>query len=485
VDFDHFSYDEKESSFAKTKISGQAQLFYFLQRSQKLLLVMVVVRKFDNIFLVLAYQPGGQHQEVGTNGIERGSEILRRQTKSFEPMNDVGGKEQDLKESNVGRPCLCGDLAQRIVVEEFSDVFLYRGSWLVEEIDAPSADFEVGDKDLVDILFVLEQSELLGFCRILWSGTADDHEAMQFAPLVVDFFPELSHLPAVFEPLEFAASSPLLEVRKLLGDHHIRTSRAVEEPYHTAAVETGVHPQADAASGDLRGYFGQADFEKGDRSARSDGIARSQSAMPELLEMGLETEQRMVGTPAAFLGVVANSCPLGSAIDNNNNRIQIEDQSGACLGKGKQVSPQAVVQPGQLADGFGRQALQEPAQGRLIGELVQSQHFQKGPVVLQNIGLVDAAEPHDDGEDKGHNEFGGMVIGAFLESGNVPLEQVAKSKLVAKTLNQPHPTEVSNVSFLEGKTDFSGTFWHVTQSTPLGAFLSQNFCSGNYGSLYS
>jgi hypothetical protein len=77
-----------------------------------------------------------------------------------------------------------------------------------------------------------------------------------------------------------------------------------------------------------------------------------------------------------------------------------------------------------------------------------------------------------------------MVIGAFLESGNVPLEQVAKYKLVAKTLNQPHPTEVSNVSFLEGKTDFSGTFWHVTQSTPLGTFLSQNFCSGNYGSLY-
>jgi hypothetical protein len=79
----HFSYDEKESSFAKTKISGQAQLFYFLQRSQKLLLVMVVVGKFDNIFLVLAYQPGRQHQEVNTNGIERGSEILRRQTKSL------------------------------------------------------------------------------------------------------------------------------------------------------------------------------------------------------------------------------------------------------------------------------------------------------------------------------------------------------------------------------------------------------------------
>jgi hypothetical protein len=38
----HFVYDGKESSFAETKISGQAQLFYFLQRSQELFLVMVV-----------------------------------------------------------------------------------------------------------------------------------------------------------------------------------------------------------------------------------------------------------------------------------------------------------------------------------------------------------------------------------------------------------------------------------------------------------
>jgi hypothetical protein len=44
---------------------------------------------------------------------------------------------------------------------------------------------------------------------------------------------------------------------------------------------------------------------------------------------------------------------------------------------------------------------------------------------------------------------------------------------------------VSNVGFLEGKTEFSGTFWHVTQSTPLGAFLSQYFWSADYSSLYS
>lgn len=446
---------------------------------------MVVVRKFDNILFVFAYQPGRQHQEIGTDSIQRGREVLRRQTESFEPMNDIGGKEQDLKESDVGRPRLCRDLAQGIVVEEFSDVFLYRGSWPVKEVHPPGTGFEVGDKDVVEIFFVLEKSELLGFCRIFWSGTADHHKAMELFPLVVDFLPELPYLPAILEPLKFAASSPILEVRELLGHHHIAASRAVEEPYHSAAVEARIHSEADAASGDLLGYFGQADFEEGDNPCGSDGVARSQSAMPELLEMGLETEKRMVGTPASFLGVVANSCALGSAIDDNNDRIQVEDQSGASVGKGKQVSPQAVVQPGQLADGFGRQALQEPAQGRLIGESLESEHFQKGPVVLQDFGLVDSPKPHDDGKHQRQNEFGGMVIGAFLESRNVSLEQVAKSEPVAKTLNQPHSTEVRDVGFLEGKTNFSGTFWHVTQSTPLGAFLSRTFLYPDYNYLQS
>src|SRR5262245_36676765 len=118
-------------------------------------------------------------------------------------MNDIGGKEQDLKESNVGRPRIGRYFAQGIVVEEFADVFLYRGSWIVKQIDPPRADFEVGDKEVVDILFVLEQSQLLGFCRVFfWSGTAQYHKAMELAPFVIDFLPELSHLPAVLKSLK-------------------------------------------------------------------------------------------------------------------------------------------------------------------------------------------------------------------------------------------------------------------------------------------
>ena len=51
----------------------------------------------------------------------------------------------------------------------------------------------------------------------------------------------------------------------------------------------------------------------------------------------------------------------------------------------------------------------------------------------------------------------------------------------AKTLNQPQTTKVGEMGFLEGKTNFSGTFWRLAQNTLLGKFLPQHlfdpYCS--------
>jgi len=56
--FGSFSSGIKAWSLTKTKIFGQFQFFNFLCRSQELLLVVVIVRELDNIFLVFAHQPG-------------------------------------------------------------------------------------------------------------------------------------------------------------------------------------------------------------------------------------------------------------------------------------------------------------------------------------------------------------------------------------------------------------------------------------------
>jgi hypothetical protein len=44
---------------------------------------------------------------------------------------------------------------------------------------------------------------------------------------------------------------------------------------------------------------------------------------------------------------------------------------------------------------------------------------------------------------------------------------------------------VGKVALVEGKTDQSSSFWHVTQSTLIGAFVSRSFRKPNYTFLRS
>ena len=165
--------------------------------------------------------------------------------------------------------------------------------------------------------------------------------------------------------------------------------------------------------------------------------------------------------------------------------VKMERLFGQPERKRKQISSQTVVQSRQSADCFGREAFQESAQGGLIWETLESEHFQESSVVLQDFGLVDSPKPHDNSIDQSQNQFGRVIVGSPLWAPDMPLEQMAKSELVAKTLNQPHPAKVCDVGFVEGKTDFSGTFWHMTQNTFLRRFLSQNLIHLYYTTLSS
>ena len=155
------------------------------------------------------------------------------------------------------------------------------------------------------------------------------------------------------------------------------------------------------------------------------------------------------------------------------------------MGQGEQIGAQAVVKTYQLSNTFGRKTLQGPAQGALVGEPLQPEHFQESAVVLKDVGLVDAPKPHDHGVHKRQDHLGGMIFRTPLRQSDVVLESLPQPEFVAKTLDEPHATEVGKMAFLEGKKDFSGTFWHHAQSTLLGRFVSRSFSNPNYTFLRS
>lgn len=436
---------------------------------------MVIVRELDDVLLVLANESGRQYQEIGTNGIQGGRPIFGGQAEPFEPMNEIGCQQQDLEERHIGRPGVGGNFPQRVIVKQFSDVLLDRSSGAVEQIHPPGADLQVGDEHMVKIVSVFEQAQLPGLFGTFGNGATDHHKSVQLFPLVVDPSPELPNFPALAQFLESDASGTGLDVGILLGHDHVAASCPVEKPNDPTAIKTRIQPESDTASANPLGDFPQADGKERDGSSRRDGIAGPQRSMPEFLEMGLEAEQGMVGTSSGFLGIVAHPGLLLFAIDHDHHRIDIEDQGAPRGWQRKQISSQAVVEPNQLPNGFRRQSLQKAAQSGWVGEALDPQHFQKSSVVLEDLGLVDTSQSHDDGKHKRQEEFGGMIVLVPLSQPKIVLQAFFETNPFAKTLNQPHPTEVGDMGFVEGEANFLSALWHNAQSTPLGAFLRATF----------
>jgi len=436
---------------------------------------MVIVRKSDDIFSFCAHQFGWQHQEIGAYGIQGLIKPLLGEAEPFEPVNDIGRKQENLKEGHIGGPAVGWDFAHGVVVEKFPVVLFDRGPGVVKEVDPPRCGFEIGGKDMVDIALVLEEGQLPGLGGVFWYGTPDRYKAMLLLVFVVNFLPKFSRLPSAARRCKPASPGPGFDSGILFGYDDVPAPYSAEKPYHPPTIEAGVHAESDTRVRDILGDLGQAYLQEGNDPGGGGGVPGTKHAVPKLLKMGLETEQGMVGTPAGFLGVVSDAGSLLGSVKNNDHRIEIEDQGGSPSGQGKQVRSQTVVQAGQLADSLGAQAFEKATQAGLIGESHQAQHLQEGSVVLQNLGLVDALESHDDGKHKDQEHLGRMIGGASLAGLNIALQQTAQAQFVAKTLDQPHSAKVGDMGFLECNRDFSGTFWHLTESTPWGCFVSCSF----------
>ena len=466
-----------EDSFAKTEIFGQAQFLNFVGGLLELLAIVIIFGEGQNILNSMFGQLGRQNQKIGANDIQGGSQIFFGQTKSFEPVNNIGRKQKQLKEGDVGSPGMSRDLGQGIIVKEFAIVLFDGGSGTIEQIHPPGRDFEIGDEDMIEVFGVFEQFELFGFLRIFGNGTTHHDETMWAVPFLIDVPKEFADFPAVLEFLESALLRLNFDWSIFFGHNHVTAVRIVEELDSSLSVKSGICAKTNATSGDIRWRFGQTNLQERDDSSGGMSVARSQRSMPEFLPMRFEAKQGMI-RPASFLfGIVSNPSSLLLAVNRDHHRIDVEGQTRGLLGQFPQISPQTVVQSGQLPNRLRTQSFQKYSQCRLIREALQSQNLQKKSVVLQYLGLVDALESHDDRIQQSQDQFGRMVLG--LMGRIIPIQTLLdlflEADLFAKTMNQGHPAKMSQMGFLEEKFDFSQSFGHGTQTILPVCFLSQEF----------
>src|SRR3989338_6844949 len=476
-----------EKLLAKTKIPGQTQFLNPVQSLLELFAVMVIFGKQQDILTAMFCQFGRQNQEVRANCIQSGHQVLFGQTQPFEPVNYICGKQKQLEERHIGFPGVAGNFAQRIIVNEFAIVLFYSGSGIVKQIHSPGRHLEIGHENMINIFGIFEQSQLFGFLGIFRDRAPDYDKPVWAFPFLMDIFAEFPSLPAIAQFLEPASPRSGFDSGIFLGYDDISAPHIVEEPDYPLAVEPRIHPETNPAFGDvLRGFF-QANLQEGYCSGGRGNVARSQSSVPEFLTMSFETEQRMIRTPSRLLGIVADPAPLLSSVYSNYHGVQIEDQTVAFAGQSPEMRPEAVVESGQLTNRLGIQPLQEYPQSRLVRETAQSQNLQEEAVVLQDFGLVDAFQSHDDSIQQGQDKFGRMVLGLVVRIMplQTSLDSSLEADLLAKTMNQEHSTVMSQVASSEENLDISTTFWHGTQTVHFGRFLSQKFYTPYYTSFSS
>jgi len=266
-------------------------------------------------------------------------------------MNNICGKEKNLKEGYVGRPVVRGNSAQRIVVKQFADVLLYGCPRPVKKIYSPGTEFEVCYKNMVDVFLVLEKLQLLHLLRALRKRTSYHHEAVLHFLLVMNLLPKFSCFPTILQGMKFAAFRPRFDIWILFCHDHITTSCTVEKTDQSAPVKTRVHSKPDAGSRNCFGRFRKAGFDKRNSARGTYSVARSQTPMPEFLEAGFEAKQGMIGTPSMFLWIVPYFGSLLFSIDYNHNRVQVEGKCGSFrkeAGKDKLSNCRAVSPAGEL-----------------------------------------------------------------------------------------------------------------------------------------
>ena len=122
-------------------------------------------------------------------------------------------------------------------------VFLYNRPWPVEEIYTPGTHLEIGNKNMVDVGFVLEKRWLLGFFRVFRNRPSYHYKPVFLFPFPANLFLKFPYLPTILKGMKPAGVRSPFDVGILFGSNHITASSAVQESDHPAPVISRVHSE--------------------------------------------------------------------------------------------------------------------------------------------------------------------------------------------------------------------------------------------------
>ncbi len=287
---------------------GQAQFFDSTCGRQEALPVLIIAGQLQHVATAMLGQFGWQHQELLPNRLDGGLPIFLGQAQTFEPMDQIISQQQQLQKRDVGQPFVRGDFVQRKVIQQFPDGTFHIGTPAIGFPYHPGLQVQIGHQAGITVAALGEERELLGFLRVFGQRATDHNEAV-FGRPALRLETKFCHRPTAGQLLETRVLGQGQIAFGFGANNNIAAARLIQIVHQPARKETCIGQPTNTAAGNRRGHFLQTPRHQGPCSRVGGGIARPQRAVPKLLPMGFEAQQRMVGGRPFFWGLYPSRAP--------------------------------------------------------------------------------------------------------------------------------------------------------------------------------
>src|SRR5882724_12638003 len=387
----------------------QLKTFEFFDCIEKFFLQRISARQLQHTATSRTGESARHSQEIPTHRLYGRLGVSFAQTEAFKPVDQIVSQHHCLEESDIGHPAAARNLIQGQVVEQFANDFLDDRPQCVKAPYSPRGEAQIGDQHFVGVTPISEQGQLESLLRVLGDWSANNYKTPGLGP-AVRLVGKFRYLPAVLQFSELPGLRPAPDRGLLFGHDCIAAALVFQHSQQLPIVESGIgsHPHTTArhSGRDL----GQTALHKPHGSSMGHRISGSEGAVPELLPLGFEAQQRMIRAAAPLFGVVTQASALLLSVNGKHHTVQIEDQRRAGLGQTEQPLAQSVVQPYQLADRLRFYALQKTTQRRGIRKAIQTQQRKERTIVLQNFGPADPSKSGDQNIEHRQEQVGWLEV---------------------------------------------------------------------------
>lgn len=313
-----------------------------------------------------------------------------REAETFEPIDQVVGKQNQMEIGLIGSPISGGDFSQGIGFEKFPDDKLPCGSLVVKAPEMEGFQRKVCNDHLVGIPSHLEKRELPG--GFLWNETANDDESLGRFPSPGFVF-ELRGPESRGDFFVMEASKVVLDGFGNPSHNGIEGRNFLKELDNRMVVEGRIGPHPDLSNS--RGKLQEVSFQKLYGMGSGMNISRQIDALPEISGFAFEAEKGLIRGSSPFPGIVTHSGSFLLTIDRKNLGIEIEDHRREGIGFHQEITSESIVEFLEGGKTLRSKTPQESPQGRWIGISGKTGHKLEVPILFQEDVGFDSTQSQD------------------------------------------------------------------------------------------